>query len=349
MEQRNAQVFKDLNEIRTEPSSFTKRLEVFKTALSRFKGTSTNDMIKDIDNFNKQLLQMKGTSELTFHKGLQKAAEIQLDEYEEKKKFTTEFILNDLEKRANKFVNGYLQIFQLADEGADTGADVLNKMLLNKLDKEKRNRRNILDPNMNYAGVATRLINKQHVTVIVMADKVVDRKNKKLKRPRNDNDDLSELKQAFDWFDVNKVGIINPAEIAAAMKSLGYDTKNTTMFDLIKELDNEDIQQDGGIDFETFADHIMFRLDDVYTDEGLSRVFNMFIDDPNQQTITLHTLKRICRELGETFSADQLKDMLERASVGSTELTFDEFKAFMATKYPIQDKPKYLDEEHNDE
>lgn len=337
--ERASVVFKDLNEIRTQPAGFVKRLEVFKTALSRFKNASTTEMIKDIDNFNKQLTNMSETHQLVLNKGLTNAAELQLDEYERRKKFSAIFDEKDLEKRISQFVSGYSNIFQAADEGADTGSDVINKILLNKFDKEKKNRKNILDPTIKFVGIACRVVNKENVTVIVLADNCIDKKN--LKRPKNENEDLSDLKRAFDWFDVNKVGIIKPSEMMAAMRQLGYDLKNPSMFQICLELDTDEHKD--GFDFDTFADHILFRLDDVYTDDGLRRVFNIFIDDPNQDTITLQTLKKVCRELGENYSVDQLKEMLEKASVNSNELTFEEFSEFMKNKFPVEDKPAYLD------
>ena len=51
----------------------------------------------------------------------------------------------------------------------------------------------------------------------------------------------------------------------------------------------------------------------------------MFIDDPNADTITLSSLKKISKDLGENISDEELKDMLERASKNGVELKFEEF------------------------
>ena len=48
----------------------------------------------------------------------------------------------------------------------------------------------------------------------------------------------------------------------------------------------------------------------------------MFIGEPNADTITLNSLKKISKELGENISDEELKIMLERASKNGVELTF---------------------------
>jgi Ca2+-binding EF-hand superfamily protein len=101
---------------------------------------------------------------------------------------------------------------------------------------------------------------------------------------------------------------------------------------MISELDTPDSQKKGGIDFDTFVEAINNKLGDKETKDGIRRIFNLFIDDPQQETITLSSLRRIARELGEQMSNDELKDMLERASSNGTELTFDEFYDIMTKK-----------------
>ena len=43
--------------------------------------------------------------------------------------------------------------------------------------------------------------------------------------------------------------------------------------------------------------------------EGIRRIFDLFIDDPNDDTITLSSLKKISKELGENMSDEELNDM----------------------------------------
>ena len=146
------------------------------------------------------------------------------------------------------------------------------------------------------------------------------------------NDEVDEIRQAFDLFDTNGTGKIDPKELKAAMQSLGFDSKNPTIYTLIADLDTPEAAKNGWVNFDDFVGSINNKLGDKESKEGIHRLFELFIDDPNADTITLSSLKKIAQELGENMSAEELKDMLERASANGTELTFDEFYEIMTKK-----------------
>ena len=146
------------------------------------------------------------------------------------------------------------------------------------------------------------------------------------------NHEVDEIRQAFDLFDTNGTGKIDPKELKAAMQSLGFDSKNPTIYTLIADLDTPEAAKNGGVNFDDFVGSINNKLGDKESKEGIHRIFELFIDDPNADTITLSSLKKIAQELGENMSAEELKDMLERASANGTELTFDEFYEIMTKK-----------------
>ena len=164
------------------------------------------------------------------------------------------------------------------------------------------------------------------------ASKKVQKKGGSNNKTGLSKEEEDEIRQAFDLFDTNSQGKIDPKELKAAMQSLGFDTKNPTIFQLISDLDTEENEQAGGIDFETFITAINDKLGDKESEEGLKRIFDLFIDNPDENTITLNSLKKISRELGENMSNEELKDMLARASKNGTELTFEEFYDIMTKK-----------------
>ena len=156
--------------------------------------------------------------------------------------------------------------------------------------------------------------------------------NKKSSTSGLTSDEVDEIRQAFDLFDTNGTGKIDPKELKAAMQSLGFDIKNPTIFSMIADLDTQEAVKRGGIDFDTFVEAINEKLGDKDSREGITRIFNLFIDDPKSETITLNSLRKISKELGEQMSQEDLKNMLERASSNGTELTFDEFYDIMTKK-----------------
>ena len=156
--------------------------------------------------------------------------------------------------------------------------------------------------------------------------------SKRVERPGLSSEEVDEIKQAFDLFDTNGTGKIDPKELKAAMQSLGFDSKNPTISQLIADLDTPESERNGGITFDDFVDAINDKLGDKESKEGIRRIFDLFIDDPNADTITLSSLKKISKELGENMSDEELKDMLERASKNGVELTFEEFYDIMTKK-----------------
>jgi Ca2+-binding EF-hand superfamily protein len=61
----------------------------------------------------------------------------------------------------------------------------------------------------------------------------------KLNRPGLTEDEIEEIKEAFNLFDTEGTGRVDPRELKAAMQSLGFDSKNPTIFGMIAELEGE--------------------------------------------------------------------------------------------------------------
>jgi centrin-1 len=155
--------------------------------------------------------------------------------------------------------------------------------------------------------------------------------NSKISKLSPAEEDVEQIRGAFELFD-NGSGKVDPKEIKSTMISLGYDKKNPVIFQLFSDLDTTDNARKGGIDFNNFMESINSKLEDKTSTEGIKRIFGLFKDDPNQDTISLHSVKRIANELGEKANFDELRDMIERISGSSAELTLDEFFDIMTRK-----------------
>lgn len=98
---------------------------------------------------------------------------------------------------------------------------------------------------------------------------------------------------------------------------------------MIAELDN--VENSSGINFDQFLDAITAWLGNKETKEGIYRIFELF-DDDKSNTINIHNLRRVAKELGETMGTDELKEMLERAASNGDEITFEDFYFIMTKK-----------------
>ena len=135
---------------------------------------------------------------------------------------------------------------------------------------------------------------------------------------------IEKIKLAFNVFDTNGTGKINPKEIKAAMEYLGQDAQNPTVYQLISLLDESEDSNEG-ITLDEFIKAIYQKLGDSKTKKGIKRLFEIFKDDPNSNSIDLKSLKNICAQLGENLDEEDIEDMMKRISKGGNQLTFEQF------------------------
>lgn len=81
---------------------------------------------------------------------------------------------------------------------------------------------------------------------------------KKIERPGLTEDEIEELREAFNLFDTEATGKIDPRELKSAMQSLGFESKNPTIFNMIADLEGLGRE----VDFEEFLDGITSKLGD---------------------------------------------------------------------------------------
>lgn len=140
-------------------------------------------------------------------------------------------------------------------------------------------------------------------------------------------DEIEEIREAFNLFDTDGSGTIDPRELRAAMQSLGFESKNPTIYSMIADLD----RLGSSIDFDQFLDAITEKLGDKETRNGIEKIFELF-DDDRSGSINLNNLRRVAKELGETMSVDELNEMLERAASNGNEITREDFYTIMTKR-----------------
>ena len=143
--------------------------------------------------------------------------------------------------------------------------------------------------------------------------------------------DGSEIQEAFELFDSND-GKLNVKEVRDAMLNIGYDEKNPVVYEVMTELDNTRTKNAGGATFSDFCQTVNYRVPEKESMEDLRNVFNLFLDDPNSDSTSLESIKRVADELGENIEEVELQAMLNKASKSGAKLTFDDFVAIMTGK-----------------
>lgn len=140
-------------------------------------------------------------------------------------------------------------------------------------------------------------------------------------------DEIEEIKEAFNLFDTEGSGKIDPRELKAAMQSLGFEAKNPTIYHMIADLENLGSE----IEFEDFLDAITSKLGDKESKEGIAKIFDLF-DDDKTNSINLRNIARVAKELGETMTQEELAEMLERAASNGREISQEDFFNIMVKK-----------------
>ena len=143
--------------------------------------------------------------------------------------------------------------------------------------------------------------------------------------------DGGDIKDAFELFDSND-GKINAREIKEGMQNIGFDDNNPTIYQVMAELDNPRNKNAGGASFSDFCQAVNYRVPEKESTEELRKVFNLFLDDPNSNTTSLESIKRVADEIGENIEELELNAMLNKASKAGARLTFDDFVAIMTGK-----------------
>ena len=137
--------------------------------------------------------------------------------------------------------------------------------------------------------------------------------------------EVNSITDSFQTFCTNDEGKLNIKECLKMMESIGLHLKEPRTYSFIKNLDTKENEERGGITVNELIDALQNHVGNKNSKEGVRKIFELFLDDPNADTITLDNFKKISRQYGLNYTREQIKDMLERSSKSGNEITFDEF------------------------
>merc|ERR1712118_511743 len=155
---------------------------------------------------------------------------------------------------------------------------------------------------------------------------------RKYERPGLKQDEIEEIKEAFDLFDTDQSGEIDLKELKAAMQSLGDESKNDTIFTMLNELDKDG---NASLDFEEFLELMSGKegKDEKDTKDEIDKIFRLF-DTENKGMITVKDVMRVCKELGERMTLKEISEIVRRACLDEStmEITPEDFYLVMTKK-----------------
>ena len=336
-------IFKEINSFRQNPKSIQHQIEVLGKGISRL--SPRDPFIKEINDFTGKISTIPKMPPLSLNQTLNQIAKVEVKKYSRNESTYNPYLSGDQLKGI--LPEGFLSqnCGLIADSGADEAQTVVAKLLLNKMDKEKKGRKILCTSDYTQVGIANTEFEGENYYVMIFAKNDVknesnvkneknakNEKNVNIKKveevtegqPELPNIDLPELKQAFDLYDHDGSQTINIKECLDGLKLVDFDKTNPILYDIIKDLENEET-----CSWPKFAFHIYNCITDRNTDEGLRTLFDLFIDDPEKDTITLETFKRICKDVGDNVSDEELKNILEITTQSGNDISFDDFCQYM--------------------
>lgn len=152
------------------------------------------------------------------------------------------------------------------------------------------------------------------------------RREKQVRKKRLTAQKRKEIKEAFDLFDTDGSGTIDPKELNVAMRALGFEMTPEQIHQMIAEVDKDG---SGTIDFDEFVHMMTDKMGERDAREELNKAFKI-IDKDNNGKISDVDIQRLAIETGEPFTLDEVREMIEAADEnGDGEVDHEEFLKMM--------------------
>lgn len=162
-------------------------------------------------------------------------------------------------------------------------------------------------------------------------------KKKTIKQKKNlTEEQLLEVKEAFNVFDSEQSGGLDARELKAALQALNVKISKDEIRQIYSDF-GKDIREK--INQEEFFDIVTPRLPDRHTKDYIRMIFKYF-DLDNNDKISIRNLKKIAQEIGESLSDEELKEILEEADRDNDGfIGFDDFYRIMRKRGddPLED------------
>ena len=152
------------------------------------------------------------------------------------------------------------------------------------------------------------------------SSKINQEKPQKIRNELTD-EQKREIKEAFSTFE--KTGL-EPEELRSAMQALGFDAKNQDVQKMLDKLD----KYNKPLNFEEYMDVMMDKNEEKDPEIEMRKAFRVLCEDGTDK-ITLKSLSKICADLGEKISDEELQEMLNEANKEEEEVGEEDFIKIM--------------------
>lgn len=144
-------------------------------------------------------------------------------------------------------------------------------------------------------------------------------------------DTVTDSKEAFEMFDGNGDGYIDPSDLKLALSTLGYEFNQDEILRFVMELDP---QNTGKISYPEFSNLIREKMAEKDHYEDIQIAFQT-LDVSKTGKITFSDLKKVAKDLGENITDHEIHEMINEADLDNDgEISFEEFMALVRIASP---------------
>ncbi|GBG86742.1 hypothetical protein CBR_g41807 [Chara braunii] len=143
-------------------------------------------------------------------------------------------------------------------------------------------------------------------------------------------DQISEVKEAFNAFDKDGDGRITTKELGRVLRQIGYSPTDHELQDMINDLDAD---ANGTVEFGEFLNLMSKKMKDLESEEDeLKEAFMVFDKDQNG-FISSQELMYVMMNLGEKLSKEEAEEMIKEAgSQSDGQINYEEFVKVLLAK-----------------
>jgi Ca2+-binding EF-hand superfamily protein len=316
-------VMKDIIAIRSEPKTMIEKFNIILYSLKGFKKNEST--VYFLENFIHELNIMEPLPKFEIDPYLGMVAQKILDASEKKKVQPDKLSNDEINIIAKPYMRNYDQI-NLIYETHNSASKFLGKIVLREDPRgngfESPTLSILFDDSLTKIGAAGRMIGKTGHYLIL----TVDNYEKYEKRSDLTDEEYSEYKRIFKLFDIDDDGILEVSEFNEIVNRPGVKA-SWPLIGVFQKL----LFKNGAIDganLNDFIDTIInFGLFD--NDDVIRRIFNLYRDDVENDTLSLVGLRRVTNDLEIEPHKTDVNNWYRTAYDKNTFVTYKEFYDFI--------------------
>ncbi len=165
-------ILSEINSFRQNPKSIQHQIEVLAKGISRLR--AKDPFLKEIEDFIRSIDRIPKMNPLSLNKSLCQVAREEVKKYcRNESSYNCYLTGNQLKGMVpGQFLAQNVSL--IADSGADEAETVVPKLLLNKMDKEKKGRQMLCTPEYTQIGIASREFEGENYYVLLFANNDID-------------------------------------------------------------------------------------------------------------------------------------------------------------------------------